>query len=90
MMLVPSALALAIATIVATVVITTTIPLFSSVFAYNKYGFESEEQKSISQTLNIKEVFFDNATYTKLIDMCEHKSAANATKSPTGKLLVLK
>lgn len=51
-------------------------------FAYNKYGFDNQEQCVNITNLEYQGAFFDNATFTKLIGMCEHASAAtNATTS---------
>jgi hypothetical protein len=51
-------------------------------YAYNKYGFANQEQCVNITKLEYQGGFFDNATFAKLIGMCEHKSAAtNATTS---------
>lgn len=47
--------------------------------AYNKFGFDNQTQCVNITNLEFQGGFFDNSTYTKLIGMCEHRPAANAT-----------
>src|ERR671914_2407293 len=54
------------------------LPLQQS-FAYNKFGFDNQTQCVNITNLEFQGGFFDNSTYTKLIGMCEHRPAANAT-----------
>ena len=47
--------------------------------AYNKFGFDNQTQCVNITNLEFQGGFFDYATYTKLIGMCEHRPAANTT-----------
>jgi hypothetical protein len=40
--------------------------------AYNKFGFDSEAQCIKITNLEHQGGFFDNSTYTNLINMCKH------------------
>lgn len=57
----------------------TIVPFAGNTLAYNKYGFDNQTQCVNITNLEFKGGFFDNSTYTKLIDMCEHRPTANAT-----------
>jgi hypothetical protein len=59
-----------------------TVTFVNSAFAYNKYGFDSQKQCINITNLEFQGGFFDNSTYTKLIDTCEHRTAATNTTSP--------
>jgi len=60
--------------LIATIMVTITVNLLrdSSVFAYNKFGFESEEQCVKITNLEHQSGVLDNTTYTKLINICNH------------------
>jgi hypothetical protein len=49
--------------------------------AYNKFGFDNQTQCINVTNLEFQGGFFDHATHMKLLGMCEHKPAANATGS---------
>jgi hypothetical protein len=70
------------------VVLGTTIGTISSIlrpslsqqsFAYGKYGFDNRTQCVNITNREFQRGLVDNETYMKLIDMCEHRFAANPT-----------
>jgi hypothetical protein len=70
------------------VILGTTIGTMSSIllpslsqqsFAYSKYRFDNRTQCVNITNLEFQRGLPDNATYMKLIDMCEHRFAANPT-----------
>jgi hypothetical protein len=54
-----------------TMVLTTPLRI-QTAHAYNKFGFDSEAQCIKITNLEHQGGFFDNSTYTKLINMCKH------------------
>jgi hypothetical protein len=69
------------------VVLGTTVGMMSSMLlslpqqslAYNKFGFDNQTQCINITNLEFEGGFFDHATHLKLLGMCEHSPAANAT-----------
>lgn len=75
-------LTMTVAIIIAVIAAGTIVLFVNSAFAYNKYGFDSQEQCINITNLEFQGGFFDNSTYTKLIGMCEHKTASTNATGP--------
>jgi hypothetical protein len=58
---------------VAIVAPTTVLVGAQTALAYNNFGFDSEAQCMKITNLEQRGGFFDNSTYTKLVNMCQHK-----------------